>query len=56
MCRMVPSRRRDCDLLLVQGTPQDAKVPAGDWTKIWEGQRPGDKVERYRLYRRALPQ
>jgi 4-amino-4-deoxy-L-arabinose transferase-like glycosyltransferase len=44
-------RRRDCDLLLVQGTPQDGKAPPGNWTKIWEGNRPGDKVERYRLYR-----
>jgi 4-amino-4-deoxy-L-arabinose transferase-like glycosyltransferase len=44
-------RRRDCDLLLVQGTPHDGKAPPGNWTKIWEGNRPGDKVERYRLYR-----
>ena len=50
-----PARRRDCDLLLTQGTvvedlPQDAK-----WLKIWEGYRPGDKVERYRLYQRIVP-
>ena len=46
-------RRRDCDLMLVQGTPQDEKAPAGNWIKVWEGERPGDKVERYRLYRRV---
>lgn len=46
-------RRRDCDLMIVQGTPQSAPVPAGNWVKIWEGNRPGDKVERYRLYRRV---
>lgn len=45
-------RRRECDLMLVQGTPQDDKAPAGDWIKVWEGNRPGDKAERYRLYRR----
>jgi 4-amino-4-deoxy-L-arabinose transferase-like glycosyltransferase len=46
------NRRRDCDLMLVQGTPQDEKKPAGNWIRIWEGNRPGDKAERYRLYRR----
>ncbi len=45
-------RRRDCDLILVQGTPQDDRVPPGNWIRIWEGNRPGDKAERYRLYRR----
>ena len=49
-------RRRDCDLMLVQGTPQEERSPPGDWIKVWEGSRPGDKAERYRLYRRiALP-
>jgi hypothetical protein len=49
----VPERRRDCDLLLVQGKPLDENVIPARWKKIWEGQRPGDKDERYRLYRRA---
>jgi 4-amino-4-deoxy-L-arabinose transferase-like glycosyltransferase len=48
-------RRRDCDLLLVQGTPQDERAPGGSWIKVWEGNRPGDKAERYRLYRRVAP-
>jgi hypothetical protein len=45
-------RRRDCDLMLVQGTPQEERPPAGNWIKVWEGNRPGDKAERFRLYRR----
>jgi 4-amino-4-deoxy-L-arabinose transferase-like glycosyltransferase len=49
----IPERRRDCDLLLVQGKPLDENVIRAPWKKIWEGQRPGDKDERYRLYQRA---
>ena len=51
----VAERRRECDLMLVQGVPQDERAPSGAWQKIWEGNRPGDKVERYRLYRRLAP-
>jgi 4-amino-4-deoxy-L-arabinose transferase-like glycosyltransferase len=50
-----PARRRDCDLLLVQGTPHAEHAPRGEWTKIWEGGRPGDKTERYRVYQRTAP-
>jgi len=39
-------RRRDCDLMLVQGIPQEEKAPPGNWIRIWEGNRPGDKAER----------
>ena len=47
----VPARKRnDCDLMLVQGVASEETVPLGAWRKIWEGTRPGDKVERYRLY------
>ncbi|HET7596326.1 MAG TPA: glycosyltransferase family 39 protein [Burkholderiales bacterium] len=48
-----PERRRNCDLLLVQGQPRHESAPPGHWRKIWEGGRPGDKDERYRLYQRA---
>jgi hypothetical protein len=50
-------RQRRCELMLVQGVPQYEVIPRGAWTKIWEGSRPRDKDERYRLYRRkdALP-
>jgi 4-amino-4-deoxy-L-arabinose transferase-like glycosyltransferase len=47
--------RRDCDFLLIQGTPQEERSPGASWIEIWEGSRPGDKSERFRLYRRILP-
>lgn len=47
----VPGRRRSCELMLVQGRPQEEIAPVGPWQKIWEGSRPRDKDERYRLYR-----
>jgi 4-amino-4-deoxy-L-arabinose transferase-like glycosyltransferase len=41
-----------CRLLLVQGRPQDERDgPDARWTKIADVGRPGDKSERYRLYR-----
>ncbi len=49
----VPERRRDCDLMIVQGIPKTESPPPGDWIKLWEGNRPGDKAERYRLYQRV---
>ena len=41
-----------CDWLVTQGGKE--KVPAVDarWQLVWEGSRPGDNVERLRLYRR----
>jgi 4-amino-4-deoxy-L-arabinose transferase-like glycosyltransferase len=53
--RMVPvegARTGACRLLLVQGRPQDERDgPDATWTKIADVGRPGDKAERYRLYR-----
>jgi 4-amino-4-deoxy-L-arabinose transferase-like glycosyltransferase len=46
-----PERRRDCDLMLVQGTLQGGANPGPEWIRIWEGSRPGDRTERYWLYR-----
>jgi 4-amino-4-deoxy-L-arabinose transferase-like glycosyltransferase len=51
----VPSRRRACELLLIQGRPQEETLMGAPWQKIWEGGRPRDRDERYRLYRRAGP-
>jgi 4-amino-4-deoxy-L-arabinose transferase-like glycosyltransferase len=51
----VPARRRACEFLLVQGRPQEEIVPGMPWRKIWEGGRPRDRDERYRLYRRTAP-
>jgi hypothetical protein len=43
---------RDCPLLLVQGSPQhEFDAPGGGWTKLADVGRPGDKGERFRLYR-----
>lgn len=44
-----PRKPRACRLLVVQGGPDDAD-PAG-WVKLVEAHRPGDRVERQRLYR-----
>jgi 4-amino-4-deoxy-L-arabinose transferase-like glycosyltransferase len=46
----VPERRRRCDLMLVQGHPKTEVPPPGGWRKIWEGGRPRDRHELYRLY------
>ena len=43
--------RRDCRLMLVQDNaraPED--IPGAQWKKLWEGNRPGDRSEKYRLY------
>jgi 4-amino-4-deoxy-L-arabinose transferase-like glycosyltransferase len=48
----ISGRRRACELMLVQGHPKVENAPRG-WKKVWEGGRPGDKDERYRLYRRV---
>jgi hypothetical protein len=42
-----------CDFMLVQGRPGAEERPAGAWRRVWEGGRPGDKAERYRLYHRS---
>ena len=53
--RTVPADRARpdaCRLLLVQGNPRDERDgPNAAWTKIADVGRPGDKAERYRLYR-----
>lgn len=48
------ARARDCRLTLVQSSgrnPPDAS-PGPGWRRIWEGRRPGDPNELFRLYRR----
>jgi 4-amino-4-deoxy-L-arabinose transferase-like glycosyltransferase len=53
--RTVPlnaARPEACRLLLVQGHPQDERDgPNAAWSKIADVGRPGDKAERFRLYR-----
>jgi len=46
------SRPEACALLLVQGNPKsEFDGPGAGWTKLADVGRPGDKAERYRLYR-----
>lgn len=47
-------RPRACPLLLVQGSPRhEMDGPGKGWVKLADVGRPGDKSERYRLYRIA---
>jgi 4-amino-4-deoxy-L-arabinose transferase-like glycosyltransferase len=47
-------RPRECPLLLVQGSPQhEFDAPGSGWAKLADVGRPGDKGERFRLYRSA---
>ncbi len=46
--------RQDCRLLLVQdNSPQHETAPGKHWKKLWEGNRPGDRSEKFRLYLRT---
>jgi len=46
-------KRIECDLLLTQGSASNPDAaPGPEWRKIWEGNRPGDKSERYWLFQR----
>jgi 4-amino-4-deoxy-L-arabinose transferase-like glycosyltransferase len=49
----VPERKRDCDVLLVQGFRNSIYEPGPGWIQIWQGARPGDTRELFRLYRRG---
>lgn len=45
-------RPQACPLLLVQGSPRhEFDAPGAGWTKLADVGRPGDKSERFRLYR-----
>ena len=46
---------RSCDLMVVQGFASQMYQPDNRWERIWEGSRPGDRKELYRLYRRSDP-
>lgn len=44
---------RKCRWLLVAGdTRSELAPPSGGWQRVWEGTRPGDRKEKFRLYRR----
>ena len=42
-----------CDWLLTQGSKENQPKVEALWQLTWEGSRPGDNAERFRLYRRA---
>ncbi|MDR1349358.1 MAG: hypothetical protein LBJ59_01000 [Zoogloeaceae bacterium] len=43
-----------CRWLLTQDNPRvETALPDQDWRRVWEGSRPGDRKERFRLYRRV---
>jgi 4-amino-4-deoxy-L-arabinose transferase-like glycosyltransferase len=51
-----PQKPGACPLVLVQGAPAHeldapARAPGGRWVKVADVGRPGDRAERYRLYR-----
>jgi hypothetical protein len=49
----VPARRRDCDVVLIQGFRNRIQpAPPGKWLLLWQGARPGDNRELFRLYQR----
>jgi 4-amino-4-deoxy-L-arabinose transferase-like glycosyltransferase len=50
--RLNPASRDDCRFMLVQGH-RDEYPPEPEWRKVWEGNRPGDRHERLRLYHRG---
>jgi len=42
-----------CELLLIQGSAADQNPsPGQQWRQIWDGARPGDNSERFRLFQR----
>jgi hypothetical protein len=48
--------RRDCEWLLVadrSNAPLDTARASGTWRQVWRGQRPVDRQEQFRLFRRT---
>lgn len=43
---------RKCDLLIAQKNVESKRLLNDEWRLIWEGSRPGDKGERYALYKK----
>ena len=51
--RLETGRGSECRYLLHQGTASETPRLGGEWRQIWSGSRPGDYVERFRLYQRV---
>ena len=41
-----------CGLMLIQSDPHAPDIPTGEWIQVWQGHRPGDADEVFKLYRR----
>ena len=51
----IDDRRTDCEWLLIADRvafPRLVSETPGNWTQVWRGQRPTDRRERFRLFRR----
>ena len=46
-------KRPDCGLMIIQDNSKSPNNVGSSWKLIWEGRRPGDKLERFRLYRKS---
>jgi hypothetical protein len=47
----LPAAVPKCKYLVVQGNPRIENAPSTGWRKLADVGRPGDRGERYRLYR-----
>ncbi len=43
----------ECRWMVIQGTKSNAPDVAPTWSLVWEGARPAERVEQFRLYRRS---
>ncbi len=48
-----PGKHPDCDLLIIQDNWKSPAQAGTAWKLIWEGRRPGDSLERFRLYKQS---
>lgn len=46
------AKHHECDLLLTQSAEHEPPLAENQWRQIWQGQRPRDPAERFRLYQR----
>jgi len=46
---------RQCRWLIVQGSQKQAAPSLPGWRLAWQGNRPGDRDERFRLYKKQRP-
>ncbi len=47
------STSENCAWMLIQGSKANAPDVATEWTLVWEGARPAERVEQFRFYKRS---